>query len=117
MNMTWLRNRSAFKRARSPHLVAGPLSRTQLKSAMIRNKGGHHDADELPKEQPRSGFNLTSQGYLIRILISIGPKFGEHLVHPMPSIMATPDSSVDEPACNGSTREEDGPQVPCLRPG
>jgi hypothetical protein len=30
---------------------------------MIRNKGGHHDADELPKEQPRSGFNLTSQGY------------------------------------------------------
>jgi hypothetical protein len=73
--------------------------------------------NELPKEQPRSGFNLTSQGYLIRIFISIGPKFGELLVRPMPSIMATPDSSVDEPACNGSTREEDGPQVPCLRPG
>jgi len=32
-------------------------------------------------------------------------------------IIAAPDVSVDKAPCDRSTREEDGPQLPCLRPG
>jgi hypothetical protein len=50
-------------------------------------------------------------------MISFGRKLDELLVRPMPPIVAAPDSSIDEPACNRSARKEDGRQVPCLGPG
>ena len=49
-------------------------------------------------------------------MISIGPKLGELLILPMTSIVTPPDFSVDDPARDRSTREDDSPQVPCLSP-
>ena len=64
---------------------------------------------------------LSSTGKVISAgcgsMILIGAKLGELLVFPMPSIMTAPDLSIDESACDGSTRNEDSPQVPCLTPG
>jgi hypothetical protein len=64
---------------------------------------------------------LSSTGKVISggcgSMILIGAKLGELLVFPMPSIMTAPDLSIDESACDGSTRNEDSPQVPCLTPG
>jgi len=50
-------------------------------------------------------------------MIPIGAKLGELLVYPTPSITAAPDLSINESACDRSTRNEDRPQVPCLGPG
>ena len=64
---------------------------------------------------------LSSTGKVISggcgSMILIGAKLGELLVFPMPSIMTAPDLSIDESARDGSTRNEDSPQVPCLTPG
>jgi hypothetical protein len=49
--------------------------------------------------------------------ILIRLEFGELLVPPMPPVMAAPDLSEDEPACDGSTWQKDRPQVPGLHPG
>jgi hypothetical protein len=49
--------------------------------------------------------------------ILIRLEFGELLVPPMPPVMAAPDLSEDEPACDGSTWQQDRPQVPGLHPG
>src|SRR5664279_2148378 len=49
-------------------------------------------------------------------MISIDIEFGELLVHPMPPIKASPDFSIDDPARDRSTRGDDRPQMPCLRP-
>jgi hypothetical protein len=35
----------------------------------------------------------------------------------MPPVMAAPDLSEDQPACDGSTWQQDHPQVPGLHPG
>jgi hypothetical protein len=60
--------------------------------------------------------NLTGQGYFCA-RTDLCSKLGELFVSPMPPVVAAPDFSVDEPACDGSTREDHRPQVPCLCPG
>jgi len=49
--------------------------------------------------------------------ILIRLEFGELLVPPMPPVMAAPDLSEDEPACDGSTWQQDRPQVPGIQAG
>jgi len=44
-------------------------------------------------------------------------EFDKLLVPPLPPVMAAPDLSEDEPASDGSTWQEDRPQVPGLHPG
>jgi hypothetical protein len=41
----------------------------------------------------------------------------EFLINPMAPIVAPPDFSKDEPARDRSSRDKDGPQMPCLSPG
>jgi hypothetical protein len=81
-----------------------------------------HDCDRrLNSERDRQSnplLNLTGKvtrgGY--GSMISIDIEFGELLVFPAEPVVAPPDFSIDEPAGDRSTREEDGPHVPCLRP-
>src|ERR1700686_765749 len=41
----------------------------------------------------------------------------EFLINPMAPIVAPPDFSKDKPARDRSSRDKDGPQMPCLSPG
>jgi hypothetical protein len=50
-------------------------------------------------------------------MISVDPDLDELLVLPMPPIITPPDFSIDDPARDRSTRKDDRPAVPCLRPG
>jgi hypothetical protein len=75
--------------------------------------------DGIPSATGSEIRSLTLKGTLggRGSMISIGAKLGELLVFPMPSVMAAPDSSIDESACDRTTRKEHRPQVPCLNPG
>jgi hypothetical protein len=80
-----------------------------------------HDCgdDRIPSATGNEVRSLTLKGTSggCGSMIPIGVKLGELLVYPMPSITAAPDLSMDESACDRSTRNEDRPQMPCLSPG
>src|ERR1700687_1769730 len=53
----------------------------------------------------------------LRSFISITRILNEFHINPVVPIVSPPDLSKDEPAGDRSSRDEDGPQMPCLSPG